>query len=98
MNIQIIADNLVLSAGNRLLIDEKINTHLEKLLTHFSPEQKIASVKVEKDKFEKYTINFDMNLPNKEHVYAETSHIVFESALVDLIQAVEKQIEKYKQI
>jgi len=39
-----------------------------------------------------------MNLPNKEHVYAETSHIIFESALVDLIQAVEKQIEKYKQI
>jgi len=53
MNIQIIADNLVLSAGNRLLIDQKINTYLEKLLTHYSPEQKIASVKVQKDKFNK---------------------------------------------
>lgn len=97
MNIQIIADNLVLSAGNRLLIDEKINTHLEKLLTHYSPEQKIASVKVEKDKFKKYTINFDMNLPGKEHIYAKTSHILFESALVDLIDAVEKQIKKLKE-
>lgn len=96
MNIQIIADNLVLSAGNRLLIDEKINNHLEKLLSHFSPEQKIASVKVEKDKFDKYTINFDMSLPGKEHIYAETQHIIFESALVDLIEAVEKQIKKYK--
>ena len=96
MNIQIIADNLVLSAGNRLLIDQKINTHLEKLLTHYSPEQKIASVKVQKDKFDKYTINFDMNLPGKVHVYAETTHILFESALVDLIDAVEKQIKKLK--
>lgn len=97
MNIQIIADNLILSTSNRLLIDEKINTHLEKLLSHYSPEQKIASVKVEKDKFNKYTINFDMNLPGKEHIYAETSHILFESALVDLIDAVEKQIKKLKE-
>jgi len=96
MNIQIIADNLNLSAADRFLIDEKVNTALEKLLVHYSPEQKIASVKVEKDKFDKFTINFDMNLPNKEHIYAETSHISFESALIDLIQAVEKQIEKNK--
>ena len=95
MNIQIIADNLELSAADRLLIDEKINSSLEKLLTHFSPEQKIASVKVEKDKFDNFNINFDMNLPNKEHVYAETQHISFESALIDLVQAVEKQIKKY---
>ena len=96
MNIQIIADNLVLSAANRLLIDDKINGALEKHLAHFSPEQKIASVKVEKDKLNKFTINFDMNLPNKVHIYAETTHILFESALVDLIDAVEKQIEKSK--
>lgn len=97
MNIQIIADNLTLSAGNRMLIDEKINSHLEKLLTHYSPDQKTASVKVEKDKFDKYTINFDMNLTGKEHIYAETQHILFESALVDLIEAVEKQIKKLKE-
>ena len=97
MNIQIIADNLVLSAANRLLIDDKINGALDKLLVHYSPEQKIASVKVEKDKFDRYTVNFDMNLPGKEHIYAETSHILFESALVDLISAVEKQIKKLKE-
>lgn len=97
MNIQIIADNLTLSAGNRLLIDEKINTHLEKLLSHYSPEQKTASVKVEKDKYDKYTINFDMTLPGKVHIYAETQHILFESALIDLIDAVEKQIKKLKE-
>jgi len=97
MNIQIIADNLILSAANRLLIDNKINGALEKLLTHFSPEQKIASVKVEKDKFEKFNINFDMNLPGKVHIYAQVEHFNFESALVDLIEAVEKQIKKYKE-
>ncbi|MDO8610935.1 MAG: HPF/RaiA family ribosome-associated protein [bacterium] len=96
MNIQIIADNLVLSAGNRLLIDEKINNALEKLLTHYSPEQKIASVKVQKDKYDKYTINFDMNLAGN-NIYAQTSHILFESALVDLIDAIEKQIKKLKE-
>ena len=97
MNIQIIADNLILSAGNRLLIDEKINFHLEKLLSHYSSEQKIASVKVTKDKLDKYTINFDMNLSGKTNIYAKTTHILFESALVDLIDAVEKQIKKLKE-
>lgn len=97
MNIQIIADNLILSAGNRLLIDEKINFHLEKLLSHYSSEQKIASVKVTKDKFDKYTINFDMNLSGKKNIYANATHILFESALVDLIDAVEKQIKKLKE-
>ena len=97
MNIQIIADNLILSAGNRLLIDEKINFHLEKLLSHYSEEQKIASVKVTKDKLDKYTINFDMNLSGKKNIYANATHILFESALVDLIDAVEKQIKKLKE-
>jgi len=97
MNIQIIADNLTLSPSNRLLIDEKVNLHLEKLLAHYSPEQKIASVKVTKDKYNKYSLNFDMNLPGKEHIYAQTTHILFESALVDLIDAVEKQIKKQKE-
>lgn len=97
MNIQIIADNLNLSANNRLLIDNKINNALDKLLTRYSEDQKIATVKVEKDKYDKYTINFDMSLPNKVYIYAETQHILFESALVDLIIAVEKQIKKLKE-
>jgi len=38
-----------------------------------------------------------MNLPDKGHVYAQTTHILFESALVDLIDAVKKQIKKLKE-
>jgi len=36
-----------------------------------------------------------MELPGQKHVYAETEHILLESALVDLSHQVEKQIKKY---
>jgi ribosomal subunit interface protein len=97
MNIQILGDNISLSSKVKKLIDAKINLKLEKLLTDFAPDLKIASMKVTKNKIGHFTVNFDMNLPGKEHLFASTSHINLESALVDLSQQVEKQIKRYKQ-
>lgn len=96
MNIQIIGDNFNVSARSKKLVDAKIGAHLEKLLTKFDPEMRSALIRIEKDKLNNFNVNFDMNLPGKEHIYAQTSHRILESALIDLREQVEKQIKKYK--
>lgn len=97
MNIQITGDNFDLSDSNKELIDEKIGEHLDKLLTNFDADIKIASMRISKDKLGIFFVNFDMNLPGKVHIYAKTSHKIFESALIDLTQNLEKQIKKYRE-
>lgn len=96
MNIQIHGSNLDITPQIKSLIESKINQKLEKLLAHFSPDLKIADLKIEKDKYKKFNVNFDMQLPGKEHVFAQTSHINLESALVDLEQQLEHQLKKYR--
>ena len=96
MNIQIIGDNFDVSASTKALIDEKIGQRLEKLLVKFDPEFHSALIRIQQDKFHQLSINFDMNLPGKEHIYAQTTHKVLESGLIDLSQEVERQIKRYK--
>lgn len=96
MNIQIIGDNLDISDSNRLMIEDKVGARLDKLLTKFDDDMKTASMRIVKDKLGNFIINFDMNLPGKTHIYAAVTHKVFESALIDLAQEVEKQIQKFK--
>jgi len=96
MNIQIIGDNFNVSLSTKKLVEEKIGNRLDKLLVHFSTEMHNALIRIQKDKLKNFMVNFDMNLPGKEHVYAQTTHKILESALIDLEQQVEKQIQKYK--
>ena len=96
MNIQIIGDNFNVSENTKKLVDEKIGFRLEKLLSKFAPDAKTALIRIQLDKFSTFQINFDMNLPGKEHVYAQTNHQILESGLIDLQQQVEKQIKRYR--
>lgn len=96
MNIQIIGDNLEISDSNRLMIEDKVASRLDRLLTKYDNDIKTASMRIIKDKLGNFIINFDMNLPGKVHIFAETSHQVFESALIDLTEELERQINKYK--
>lgn len=97
MNLQLSGHNLHLSPANKQLVFDKLNLPLDKLLVDFAPDLKIASVIISKDKYEKYTVNFDMNLPGKTHIFATAQHLLLESALIDLAQEIEKQIKKHKQ-
>lgn len=96
MNIQITGDNFEISESNKILIEEKVTSRLDRLLTKFDEDMKIASMRIFKDKFGTFFVNFDMNLPEKTHIYAQTSHKLFESALIHLTEEVERQIQKYK--
>jgi ribosomal subunit interface protein len=96
MNIQIIGDNFEISDSNRQMIEDKVSSRLDRLLTRYDNDMKKASMRIIKDKLGNFLINFDMNLPEKTHIYAETSHKNFESALIDLAKEVERQITKFK--
>jgi ribosomal subunit interface protein len=96
MNIQIIGDNLEISDSNRLMIEDKVASRLDKLLTKYDNDIKTASMRIRKNKLGNFIINFDMNLPGKSNIFAETTHKNFESALIDLTQELKKQINKYK--
>lgn len=95
MNLQITGDRIHLTPVIKSLIDEKIDQRIGKLLTRLSPDIQIASIRIQKEKLGLFKINFDMELPGQTHIYAETEHILLESALVDLSHQVEKQIKKY---
>jgi ribosome-associated translation inhibitor RaiA len=96
MNIQIIGDNFNVSLSTKKLVDEKIGQRLDKLLVKFDPEMHSALIRIRKDKLNNFIMNFDMNLPSKEHIYAETKHKILESGLIDLQEKIEKQVKKYK--
>jgi ribosomal subunit interface protein len=95
MNLQITGDRVHLTPAIKSLISEKIDQRIGKLLTHYSSDIQVASIRIQKEKLGLFKVNFDMTLPGKEHVYAETEHILLESALVDLSHRVEKQVKKY---
>jgi ribosomal subunit interface protein len=96
MNIQITGDNFNVSDSVKKLVDEKVGARLELLLTKFAPDIKIATISIEKDKLDIFKVNFDMLLPGKKQIYAQTYHKILESALIDLTQEIEKQIKRYK--
>ena len=96
MNIQITCDGFDLTPAISALIQQKVDDRLERLLTKFAPEMKSALIRIQKDNFGNFIVNFDMNLPGKETVYAEAKHKLLESAIIDLSEEVERQIVKYK--
>lgn len=97
MNLQITCDNFNLSDSNRQLIDDKITVRLDKLLSTFPEDIRLASIRISQDKFANFLINFDMTLPPKTRIFAQTNHKIFESALIDLTQEIEKQLNKYRE-
>ncbi len=97
MKILLIGDKIHTTEKIKLLVDEKIGKKIDKLLSHLSPDLKIATIRIEKIKLGQFKVNFDMTLPGKEHLYSQTTHLKLKSALIDLQQQVEKQIKKYKQ-
>lgn len=97
MNIQLIGDNFDITPTVKSMADDKIGQKLDVLLAKYSPDITHALIRIQKTKLDQYLVNFDMNLPGKKHIYAETQHLILESAFIDLEQEVERQILKYKQ-
>lgn len=97
MNIQVIGDNIEVDERYKQIINDKLQG-LEDFLAHFDEDMKHATVKISqiKDKRE-FILNFNMWLPGKEHIYAETEDKVFQAAVSKLKDAVENQLRTYKE-
>lgn len=98
MNIQIKGVNLIISLQIRKVINDKFVTKLDLLLPQFNNELKTAYLRIQKDKkYKDFSVQFDMALPGQKNAFhAETRHHELIPALIDLREAIEKQIKKYK--
>lgn len=98
MNIRINGVNLIISFKIRKMIQNKFVNKLDLLLPQFNDELKTASLHIQRDKkYKDFTAKFDMSLPGKKNpVHAESKHDDLTSVIVDLREAVERQIKKYK--
>ena len=98
MNIRINGVNLIISFKVRKMINDKFVAKLDQLLPQFNNELKTASLHIQKDKkYKDFTAKFDMSLPGKKNpIHAESKHDDLTSVIVDLREAVERQIKKYK--
>lgn len=96
MNIQIIGDNFNVSSRTQKMVDSKVKLHLGKLLTRYNPEELFATLHINKDKLDNFNLKFDMNLPGRKDIFAETTHKILKSALIDITQEAERQIERYR--
>lgn len=96
MNLQLSSDNFDISDSVKTLVNEKISDRLDKLLQNLPPDLKIAKLRIIKDKYNEINLNFDMNLPGPHSIYAQTKHHLLESAVIDLEQEIEKQINRYR--
>lgn len=97
MNIQIEVSNLEVSVKIKSLIADKLTSKLDQLLPQFNNEIKTAFLRLEKDKYQKYTAKFDMNLPGKNgRIVASHQHRLLVSTITGLREQIEKQIKHYK--
>ena len=99
MNTRLTGTNLIISLKIRRLINDKFTSKLEQILPQYRQNLKKASLSIHRDKkYKNYTLKFDMSLPgSKKPIFSQTSHQDLTAAIVDLREAIEKQIKKYKQ-
>lgn len=94
MNIQISCDDFEVSNIIKTLVHEKFTLKIAALLSHISADTP-AYLRLNKDKYQHYSLNFEMSLPGKK-IVAKATHPLLESAIIDLEQEVHKQISRYR--
>lgn len=94
MNIQISCTDFELTSPIKNLINEKFTLKIATLLSHISADTP-SFLRLSEDKYQHYTVAFDMSLPKKK-IVAKAEHLLLESAIIDLEQEVHKQITRYR--
>jgi ribosome-associated translation inhibitor RaiA len=99
MHHQITGDNLKITEEIKELINKHLIEPLDKLLQDFQEDVKFPTIKVSKKVPPGppgYIINFDMWLPEKNHIYAEETDKLLIKCITKLREDVEIQIKKYR--
>lgn len=96
MQVQLIGSNYEIDDKTRAMVDEVLVQKLDKLLQDMNEDMKHAAIKIEKsNENQEYTVDFDLWLPGKHHVFAQKHNYELSTAFVHLREAVEQQIEKF---
>jgi ribosomal subunit interface protein len=96
MRVKIIGDNLEITPRIRKLVKDKIILGLEKYLPELNQEIKTATMRIGRHSRWGYKINFDMWLPEKYQLFAETRKENLRSAFIELREQLERQAKKYR--
>jgi ribosomal subunit interface protein len=96
MRIKIIGNNIEITPRIKKLVKNKIAHSLEKYLPKLNQEIKTATIRISQHTRWGYKVNFDMWLPEKYQIFAETKKENLHSALADLKRQTERQVKKYK--
>jgi len=101
MKIQITSENMELSESLKVMVREKLDQDLDKYLTSFEEDLKVADVVIEYNQKWGFRATFNISLPGKEHIYAEAKSVdpkeEVEHVIVRLREELEPQFIKYQQ-
>ncbi len=97
MRINLIADQMEVNDYVRDMVTKYLAQKLEKHLPKFNQEIKTADLHLKKRTRWGYKLKFNMWLPQKKALVAETKQEGFRQALVDLRKKLITQIKKYKE-
>lgn len=99
MNPQITSTNVELTDDIRATLDKNLIFKLDELLQDFAEDMKNPTIKLSRKSQpgpEGFIINFNMWLPGKAHIYAEEDSDTLLKAVVQLREAVERQLKAYR--
>ncbi len=101
MKIQITSENMESSESLKAMVEEKLGQNLDKYLTSFEEDLKIADVVIEYNQNWGFRATLNISLPGKEHIYAEAKSVdpkeEIEHVIVRLREELEPQFIKYQQ-
>lgn len=95
MRVNITADHIRLSSYLQKLIDRKIGTSLEKYLPQFNQEIKTATLKISRHTRFGYEAVFNLSLPKKVHVRAQSHQKTLIKTLIQLRNEIKRQLRRY---
>lgn len=96
MRIKIVTENLKLSPAIRKMVNQKIGRDLEKYLPQLNREIKTARVKLVRSPRWGYRATFNLWLPKKYSLYAESHQNTLRQTLTDLRDKLRRQVKKYQ--
>ncbi len=94
MNILFNPQKVIINDRFRNLVQQKFESGLGKLLTHYQEDLKIASLSIEKNTRSGYEIKFDMNLPGCP-INIKDNHKVLFIGLLRVRNQAKRQVKKF---
>jgi len=95
MLLHISTQNFDLTDKIKKLVDSKLSLKLDRLINTLDPELQFANLHIEQ-LVQGYLVKFDMTIPPKHHIFAQSQNQILTTALTKLKERVEKQLLRFK--